>query len=184
MKNITIYVLIVNPLKTTLEEVFMQTRNNEVFCRPMYQKKYPTGKNQCKYCQYHRSIGHNTDDCRYLNEEVESLIRRGSSTRICGHTLRSQPHPQQPHQQELGQRAHSVVQDRNPPSQAEIRMMVDENQYIEGSRRERRRQAHSVCIWQNYKAKSSSPIRCQILNISSVPKKIFKESYRTRVMPQ
>lgn len=59
-----------HPLKATVEEVFMQTGDKEIFCRPMYQKKDLARKN-------HRSTGHNMDDCLDLKKEVESLIQRG-----------------------------------------------------------------------------------------------------------
>ena len=34
-------------------------------------------KNQHLYCRFHKYNGHNTDNCRQLNDKIEFLIRRG-----------------------------------------------------------------------------------------------------------
>lgn len=81
-------------------------------------------------------LGHDTNNCRELREEVESLIRRERLQEFVVKPkemdrLWSQPPPQQ------GSilRAQQTIPDHNPSPLAQIRMMVGENQFIEGSRR-------------------------------------------------
>ena len=40
-------------------------------------KRPPPDSDPGKWCEYHRSIGHLTDDCRTLRKEVERLIKEG-----------------------------------------------------------------------------------------------------------
>ena len=39
-------------------------------------------KNQHLYCRFHKDNGHNTDDCRQLKDEIESLIRKREISQI------------------------------------------------------------------------------------------------------
>ncbi|XP_022875824.1 uncharacterized protein LOC111394307 [Olea europaea var. sylvestris] len=65
------------PFKASLEEVFTQANEKEAFRKPMIMKDRQTGYHQGRYCRYHKMVGHDTDNCRGLKEEVESLIQRG-----------------------------------------------------------------------------------------------------------
>ncbi|XP_022849885.1 uncharacterized protein LOC111371976 [Olea europaea var. sylvestris] len=60
------------------------------------------------------------------------------------------PTLQQPQLQGAPTQTQQVIPNRNPLSHAEIKMMVGGNQYIEGSRRARRRKARSAKILPNY----------------------------------
>lgn len=55
-----------HPLSTTLEGVFIYRKDKEVFYGP-YQNKNSI---ETKYYRYHKSVRHNTDECRDLNEQV------------------------------------------------------------------------------------------------------------------
>lgn len=80
---------------------------------------------------YHRSTWHNTNDCRDLKEEVESLIRRGHLREILAKLGEPyQPYLEQHRQQGLVWGAQPVVPDCNPLSRAKNRMIIDRNQYI------------------------------------------------------
>ena len=35
-------------------------------------------KNQNKYCRYHKDVGHTTEECIMLKDEIEKLIRVGT----------------------------------------------------------------------------------------------------------
>ncbi|XP_024028353.1 uncharacterized protein LOC112093678 [Morus notabilis] len=40
-------------------------------------KSDPNRRNQNKYCRFHGDVGHNTNDCADLKDEIERLIREG-----------------------------------------------------------------------------------------------------------
>ncbi|KAL2487146.1 Uncharacterized protein Adt_31902 [Abeliophyllum distichum] len=64
-------------LNTSLENVLMQTKGKDILKNPVPMRANSSKLNQRKYCRYHRSAGHDTDDCRDLKGEIESLIKRG-----------------------------------------------------------------------------------------------------------
>ena len=43
--------------------------------RPLHSSSNIRDKN--KYCRFHKDHGHNMEDCRDLNEQIEELIRKG-----------------------------------------------------------------------------------------------------------
>ena len=48
-----------------------------VFKRPDPLRGDSSKKNQNKYCQFHKDIGHTTTKCITLKDEIEKLIHRG-----------------------------------------------------------------------------------------------------------
>ena len=38
----------------------------------------PAKLDKNKYCRFHKDVGHDTDDCRQLKDEIEFLIRKGN----------------------------------------------------------------------------------------------------------
>ncbi|XP_074336294.1 uncharacterized protein LOC141673442 [Apium graveolens] len=42
----------------------------------------PEKRNKSRYCKFHKDVGHDTDDCRQLKNEIEYLIRRGKFGRF------------------------------------------------------------------------------------------------------
>ncbi|XP_022875750.1 uncharacterized protein LOC111394222 [Olea europaea var. sylvestris] len=139
------------PLKASLEEVFTQANMKEAFRRSIILNDRQAGQRQGRYCRYHRTMGHDTDNCRDLKEEVESLIRRGRLQEFVSKLKEAdRPTTRQPLLQGAPTRAQQAIPNRNPPSHAKIKMMVVKNQYIEGSRRARLRQARSAKIVPNY----------------------------------
>ncbi|XP_022875758.1 uncharacterized protein LOC111394231 [Olea europaea var. sylvestris] len=64
-----------HPLKASLEEVFTQANTKEAFRRPIVLKNEQVAQHQGRYCRYHRTMDHGTDNYRDLKKEVESLIR-------------------------------------------------------------------------------------------------------------
>ncbi|KAL2533146.1 Reverse transcriptase domain-containing protein [Abeliophyllum distichum] len=64
-------------LNTSLENVLMKTKGKDILKKPAPMRANSSELNQRRYCRYHRSARHDTDDCRNLKGEIESLIRRG-----------------------------------------------------------------------------------------------------------
>ncbi|XP_022893827.1 uncharacterized protein LOC111408283 [Olea europaea var. sylvestris] len=140
-----------HPLKASLKEVFMQANTKEAFRRPIVLKNEQAVQRQGRYCRYHRTMGHDTDNCRDLKEEVESLIQRDRlQVFVAKPKKANRPMMHQPQLQGAPIRAQQAIPNHKPPPHAEIKMMVGGNQYIEGSRRARRRQARSAKIVPNY----------------------------------
>ncbi|KAL2485649.1 Uncharacterized protein Adt_30405 [Abeliophyllum distichum] len=116
----------------------MKTRGKDILKKPVPMKESSSELNQKRYCRYHRSVGHDTDDCRDLKGEIESLIRRGHLKEFVARPPRGGEPPQHQDRAELP-----------PPPQhgrGEIHMIVGGSQYLEGSRRHRRklsREAHN-----------------------------------------
>ncbi|KAL2461595.1 reverse transcriptase [Abeliophyllum distichum] len=55
----------------------MKTKGKDILIKPAPMRASSSELNQRRYCRYHRSAGHDTDDCRDLKGEIERLIRRG-----------------------------------------------------------------------------------------------------------
>ena len=64
-------------LVSSCEEVFMTAKQTEVFKRPNPLHGDRSKRNQNKYCRYHKDVGHATEECITLKDEIEKLIRRG-----------------------------------------------------------------------------------------------------------
>ncbi|KAL2481013.1 Retrotrans gag domain-containing protein [Abeliophyllum distichum] len=64
-------------LNTSLENVLMKTKGKDILKKPVPMRASSSELNQKRYCRYHRSAGHDIDDCRDLKREIESLIRLG-----------------------------------------------------------------------------------------------------------
>ncbi|KAL2454991.1 Uncharacterized protein Adt_47507 [Abeliophyllum distichum] len=125
-------------LNTSLENVLMKTRGKDILKKPVPMKASSSELNQKRYCRYHRSTGHDTDDCRDLKGEIESLIRRGHLKEFVARPTGGGEPPEHQDRAELP-----------PPPQhgrGEIHMIVGRSRYLEGSRRHRRklsREAHN-----------------------------------------
>ncbi|GMH21488.1 hypothetical protein Nepgr_023330 [Nepenthes gracilis] len=68
------------PLTDTRANVLIQIRGEKFLKWPKPLKK--DSGNQSKYCDFHRSAGHSTEDCKTLQSEIEDLIRRGHITKF------------------------------------------------------------------------------------------------------
>ena len=58
-------------------KVFQASEGWVHFRRPIRIRKKKAKRVQNKYCRYHRDIGHDTNDCHKLKDEIEVLIRQG-----------------------------------------------------------------------------------------------------------
>ncbi|GAA0169066.1 hypothetical protein LIER_43836 [Lithospermum erythrorhizon] len=64
-------------LRTTVGKVYAQVEDKKIYSRPQKIKAPPNRRDHKKYCEYHKNHGHDTDECRILNSEIERLVRRG-----------------------------------------------------------------------------------------------------------
>ncbi|KAL2481572.1 Ribonuclease H [Abeliophyllum distichum] len=107
----------------------MKTKGKDILKKPAPMRASSSELNQRRYCRYHRSTRHDTDDCRDLKGEIESLIRRGHLEEFLARPPGGGEPPQPQGRIELSPPPQ--------PRQGEIHMIVGGSQYLEGSRRQR-----------------------------------------------
>lgn len=70
------------PLNTSLENMYLQTCYTVQYKKPAPK---PSSERQIqteKFCRFHESYGHNTNECHHLQDLVEKLIRERKSEQI------------------------------------------------------------------------------------------------------
>ena len=55
----------------------MATEHMGVYKRPHLMQEDLSKRNQNKYCQYYRDVGHTTEECIALEDEIKKLIQEG-----------------------------------------------------------------------------------------------------------
>ena len=64
-------------LKAPRSQILMDIEKDKDLKWPRPLKSDPEKRNQNLFCRYHKEVGHNTDDCIQLKNEIEYLIRQG-----------------------------------------------------------------------------------------------------------
>ncbi|XP_024018771.1 uncharacterized protein LOC112090818 [Morus notabilis] len=64
-------------LTVGVEEVFNQVGRENLLRRPEPMRTDPSRRNQKKFCRFHGDVGHHTNDCADLKDEIERVIREG-----------------------------------------------------------------------------------------------------------
>ena len=80
----------------------MEAEQTKVFKQPNLLHGDHSKKNQNKYCRYPKDVGHITEECIILKDEIEKFIRRGYlQDYISGRRTRPQnetPEAEPPHE--------------------------------------------------------------------------------------
>ena len=64
------------PLNETVENIFLATQDELTYKRPPYKKESDHAIQSGKFCRFHESHGHDTNECRHLRGLIEEHIRR------------------------------------------------------------------------------------------------------------
>ena len=62
------------PLTTSMSQVLREVQHERFRRWPSQMKSDPAGRDDTKYCEFHKDHGHRTDDCIQLKKEIEYLI--------------------------------------------------------------------------------------------------------------
>lgn len=64
-------------LNANLIDIFREIKAANMVHESELPKRLPRGVDTNKWCKYHRTVGHDTDDCFTLKREIEKLIKAG-----------------------------------------------------------------------------------------------------------
>ncbi|KAL5564860.1 hypothetical protein UlMin_028024 [Ulmus minor] len=65
------------PTTVPVATIYNENEHLGIFTIPSAIKTPVNQRDNTKYCRYHRDIGHITEECRVLKDEIERLIQRG-----------------------------------------------------------------------------------------------------------
>ncbi|KAL8154806.1 hypothetical protein AgCh_000241 [Apium graveolens] len=65
-------------------QIWMEIEKDRDIRWPKPLKADPAKLDKSKYCRFHKDVGHDTDDCRQLKDEIEFLIRKGRLNKYTG----------------------------------------------------------------------------------------------------
>lgn len=64
-------------LNTNLASIYRETKDTNMIRDSEMPKRVPRNVHMNKWCEYHRAVGHDTNDCYTLKRELERLIKAG-----------------------------------------------------------------------------------------------------------
>ena len=65
------------PLVMPIEQVLMQIKDEPALQWPKPIHAPTEVRDKSEYCRFHQDLGHHTDECRHLKDQVETLICQG-----------------------------------------------------------------------------------------------------------
>ncbi|KAK1391928.1 hypothetical protein POM88_010984 [Heracleum sosnowskyi] len=69
-------------LNTPRSQILIEIAKEEDIKWPKPMRADLSKRNQNQFCRFHKEVGHDTDDCRQLKDEIEFLIRRGKLSKF------------------------------------------------------------------------------------------------------
>ncbi|RWW54195.1 hypothetical protein BHE74_00039234 [Ensete ventricosum] len=77
------------PLNSTRTEIFLQIRERGLLKTLNPMKTRSERRDKRRYCRFHREHGHDTEECRDLQSQIDDLIQHGHLCRYVRDQLRS-----------------------------------------------------------------------------------------------
>ncbi|KAL8108705.1 hypothetical protein AgCh_008657 [Apium graveolens] len=71
-------------LNAPRSQILMEIEKDRDIRWPKPLKADPAKLDKGKYCRFHKDVGHDTDECRQLKDEIEFLIRKGRLNKYTG----------------------------------------------------------------------------------------------------
>ncbi|KAL5553184.1 hypothetical protein UlMin_040585 [Ulmus minor] len=95
------------PTTVPVATIYTENEHLGIFTIPPTIKTPVNRRDNTKYCRYHRDIGHITEECRVLKDEIERLIQRGQ---LRNYVRNGDQQPRQPAQenQQPGQEGEDI----------------------------------------------------------------------------
>ncbi|KAL5543710.1 hypothetical protein UlMin_007494 [Ulmus minor] len=87
------------PTTVPVATIYTENEHLGIFTIPPNIKTPENRRDNTKYCRYHRDIGHITEECRVLKDEVERLIQMGQLRNYVGGNDQQPRQPAQENQQ-------------------------------------------------------------------------------------
>ncbi|KAL5557551.1 hypothetical protein UlMin_039787 [Ulmus minor] len=84
------------PTTVPVATIYTENEHLGIFTIPPAIKTPVNRRDNTKYCRYHRDIGHITEECRVLKDEIERLIQRGQ---LRNYVRNGDQQPRQPAQE-------------------------------------------------------------------------------------
>jgi hypothetical protein len=103
-------------LNTPRSQILLEIEDDKDFRWPKPLRGDPAKRNKDRYCRFHNDVGHDTDDCRQLKDEIEFLIRRGKLS----HFTKSEDHGRQRREYDRS----DDDRDRNPQPRGPVINMI------------------------------------------------------------
>ncbi|KAL5548582.1 hypothetical protein UlMin_003813 [Ulmus minor] len=95
------------PTTVPVATIYSENEHLGIFTIPPNIRTPVNRRDNTKYCRYHRDIGHVTEECRVLKDEVERLIQRGQLRNyVRGNN--QQPRPQAQENQQPAQEGEDI----------------------------------------------------------------------------
>ncbi|XP_074347216.1 uncharacterized protein LOC141686053 [Apium graveolens] len=123
-------------LNAPRSQILMEIKKDKEFKWPKPLREDPEKRDKSRYCRYNKDVGHDTDNCRQLKDEIEYLIRRGKFGRF---TKGEEAEGQKRDNDRRGDDRSGNDRDRNPHPRGLVINMISEGPTAAGTTRNSRK---------------------------------------------